>query len=544
MVSPIKIEQAFTPSDDGKAAESPHGMVATAFPEATRVGAEILKRGGNAVDAACASALALGVCEPQASGLGGQTMMLIHQGQKTIAIDGSSRAPSLAHVNAVYKEDRSRGYRATTVPSTLATLGYVHQKFGSLAWSSIVAPSIELAEEGYLITDLQARLQQRAQKDFVTIESKSGAQYFLKNDQPYETGDRFVQNDLAKLLKRIADGGVEAFYTGKTAQQIDGDMRENGGLLRLDDLALIPWPIERKPLNRRFREFRVFTMPPSGAGRTLLFTLAMLNRLTPKRLHKNEIRRSHLLVEIFRQALLERTDRPYDSNFFSQISASEKLISSKYAVQCIKRIAKSVDPFLPIKESFDEEAGETTHLSTMDRYGNAVSLTQSIERIYGSKAAAWGLGFLYNNYLMDFELKVPSHPFYLRPNASPWSTVAPSLVFHDKKIWMAVGSPGSERSISAIIQFLLHCIDQGMGMDEAMKQPRIHCSLGGKISLEADRFQPETLEFLTKKRYRLDQRSPYSFYMGAVHAVLKKQDGSGFQGVAEIRRDGICMGGD
>lgn len=543
MTHPAKIESSFVPTEDGKAAQSLNGMVSSAFPDATKAGVRILNMGGNAIDAACATALALGVCEPQASGIGGQTMMLLFNGKKVLAIDGSSRAPSLAHVNAVYKEDRARGYRATTVPSTLATLGYVQKRYGQLAWSQIVAPSVELAEEGYCITELQHSLQKKVLKDFKSVESGSGAAYFLDNGEPYDVGKRFVQRDLANLLKRIAGGGVETFYIGKTAQQIDADMRENGGLLRYDDLSFIPWPIERKPLTRRFREYKIFTMPPSGAGRTLLFTLSMLNRLPAKRLHKDDIRKAHLLVEIFRQALLERSDRPFDSNFYPQISGSETLINAKYAVKCIKRIAKSVDPFLPIKESFDEDSGETTHLSVIDKNGNAVSLTQSIERVYGSKTAAQGLGFLYNNYLMDFEFKIPSHPFYLRPNASPWSTVAPSLVFYQNDIWIAVGSPGSERSITAIVHFLLN-MDQGMNIDQAMRAPRIHCSLGGKISLEAERFRPEIIEFLKKKKYRLDLRNPYSFYMGAIHAALKKHDGTGFQGVAEVRRDGIAMGGE
>lgn len=544
MANPGIVESSFKPSEDGKSAESKNGMVATAFPEATMAGVQILKKGGNAIDAACAAALALGVCEPQASGIGGQTMILMHNGKKTLAIDGSSRAPSLAHVNAVYKEDRAKGYRATTVPSTLATLGYVHRHYGELSWSEVVAPAIEIAQGGYRISALQSSLQQKTLKDFDAVESRSGSDYFLKDGQPYNEGDLFVQKDLANLLKIISDNGVEAFYSNKIAKRIDADMRENGGLLRYDDLAFIPWPIERKPLSRRFREYRIYTMPPSGAGRTLLFSLAMLNRLPVKRFHKDPQRKAHLLVEIFRQALLERSDRPFDSNFYPQISATEKLISSKFAVQCIRKIAKSIDPFIPIKESFDESSGETTHLSVIDKQGNAVSLTQSIERVYGSKAAAQGLGFLYNNYLMDFEYKQADHPFYLRPNASPWSTVAPSLVFYQDKIWMAVGSPGSERSITAIVQFLLNTIDQGMNIDEAMREPRIHCSLGGKISLEEERFPFHIVEFLKSKKYRIDSREPYSFYMGAIHAAIKKHDDTGFQGVAEVRRDGLAKGGD
>lgn len=536
-----EIESKFEQTEDGKCASAQNGMVATAFPEATHAGVEILKAGGNAIDAACAAALALGVCEPQASGIGGQTMMLIYDGKKVISIDGSSRAPSLAYVRAIYKLDRASGYRATTVPGTLATLGYVQQKYGQLSWAKVVEPAIKIATEGYKINELQHNLQIRELTKFDSVESKSGKKYFFKNDYPYPVGEIFKQPDLAKLLQRIAERGVEEFYNGTVAKIIDADMRENGGLLRGDDLALIPWPIERRPLRGRFRNLTIYSMPLPGAGRTVLFALAMLNSISPKRLNKDKMRRAQLLAEIFRKALLERSDRPFDPNFYPQVEEKD-MLSAKYAYQCIKKIAKAVAPGLPIRETVDELYGETTHLSVMDKNGMAVSLTQSIERVYGSKAAAEGLGFLYNNYMMDFEYEIPSHPFYLRPNAVPWATVAPCLIFNKNKLWMALGSPGSERIMSTIAQFLIHVVDEGMSIGEAMLEPRLHCSLGGRISLEAERFPNEIIESFEKKGYRISRKEPYAFYLGAIHAVLKCLDGSGFQGVAEVRRDGIAQG--
>ncbi len=536
-------EKAFSPSMEGNWTEARGGMVSTAFPEATHAGQAILRAGGNAVDAACASAFALGVCEPQASGLGGQTMMLISSGKKVIAIDGSSRAPSLAHVNAIYKYDRSRGYRATTVPSTVATLYYVHSRYGFLPWQKIIEPAIETAEGGYRITTLQSFLQERDRNKFLAVESRSGSEYFLKNGQAYAEGDTFIQRDLALTLKKIAQKGPDIFYTGSLAKQIDGDMRENGGLLRYDDLALIPWPIERKPLKKRFRRLTLYSMPPPAAGRTLLFTMMMLNYLSPRNLNRDPLKRSHIFAEIFRKALLVRSDRPFDPNFYAQVRDLD-ILNQKYARDSIKTILNTEEINLPIRETIDEQSGETTHLSVLDGNGMSVSLTQSIERVYGSKAAAAGLGFLYNNYLMDFEYDVPSHPFYLRPNAVPWATVAPTLIFRGNDIWMSVGSPGSERIFSAIAQFLVHVIDEEMPISDAMLAPRMHCSLGGRISVEADRFPGEIINHLQSKGYRIDRRDPYAFYMGAIHAVLKKSDGTGFQGVAEIRRDGIAGGID
>jgi gamma-glutamyltranspeptidase/glutathione hydrolase len=537
-----EIENNFKPKKNGKCVESKNGMISTAFPDATKAGIKILKQGGNAVDAAVAAAFALGVCEPQASGLGGQTMMLISTDNRIVAIDGSSRAPSLAHVSAIYKGDRSVGYRATTVPSTPATLWYVHDRYGKLDWSKILKPAIQIAEKGYRITELQYKLQVRDIEKFHKVESKSGVKYFLKDGKPYSPGDLFRQPELADTLKRISRNGIEDFYKGEIAKQIDADMRKHGGLLRYDDLALIPWPIIRKPLKRKFRGLTVYTMPPPGAGRTLLFTLLMINSIPPKILQNDLNSQSYLLAKIFRRAFLERTDRPFDPNFYTQVEEKD-MLSKYYARKCISEILTVVDKtLLPSIVTDDEFTGETTHISVMDNENNTVCLTQSIERVYGSKAAADGLGFLYNNYLNDYEYKLPSHPFYLRPNAVPWATVAPTFIFNDKKIWLAVGSPGSERIFSSIAQFLIHIIDERQPISEAVDAPRLHCSLGGRVSLEADRFPEELVDFLEQKGYRIDKREPYAFFMGDIHAVLRKHDGSGFQGVADPRRDGTAGG--
>lgn len=536
-----EIESTFQPTKDRTCTETKSGVIATAFPEATRAGVQMLKKGGNAVDAACAAALALGVCEPQSSGLGGQTMLLIGTNKKVLAIDGSSRAPSLAHVSAIYKDDRRCGYRAATVPSTPATLWYVNHCYGNLPWKTIMKPAIQIAEDGYAITPLQHKLQKRELENFDKVPSRSGKRYFFDSGRPYEPGTLFCQTDLAALLKKLAHKGVEEFYSGDTAKQIDADMRENGGLLRYDDLALVPWPIVRKPLRRNFRSLTVYSMPPPCAGRTLLFTLMMANTINPKHLHSDEMKRALLLVGIFRKALLERSDRPFDPNFYPQVTEKE-MLSKEYVHQCITEITRAAHLNMPIRETEDEVSGETTHLSVIDKNGTAVSLTQSIEKAYGSKAAAAGCGFLYNNYMIDFEYKHVAHPFYLRPNAVPWATVAPTLIYNGNDIWMAVGSPGSERIFSSITQFLLHVIDEHQPISEAMMAPRLHCSLGGRVSLEADRFPHALIDLFLDKGYRIDKRPSFSFYLGAIHAVLKKQSGSGFQGVAEKRRDGIAGG--
>ena len=333
----------------------------------------------------------------------------------------------------------------------------------------------------------------------------------------------------------LSDKGIVEFYRGNIAKQIDADMREHGGLLRYDDLALMPMPIERDPLSKPFGNVLVYTMPPPGSGRTLLFALMMLDKLPKDLSITDDATRNFLLINILRKALLERSDRPYDPNFFAQIADETSMLDQEFAKQCLNDILEEIDKtLLPFMPTEDEVAGETTHLSTIDKNGVAVSLTQSIERVYGSKAAAQGLGFLYNNYLYDYEYNMPEHPFYLRPNNPPWATVAPTLIFNNNKVWMALGSPGSERIVSVLAQFLLNLGERQFSIFEAMKAPRIHCSLGGRVSLESRRFAQSIVPFLLHKGFRIDEREEFSFYLGCVQAVLRKHDGTGFQGFLAI----------
>ncbi|HUU47280.1 MAG TPA: gamma-glutamyltransferase [Nitrosopumilaceae archaeon] len=536
-----KIENSFTVSANKKCSVAKQGMVSSAFPDATKAGVDMLKKGGNAIDAACATALALGVCEPQASGLGGQSLAILHLNGKTIAIDGSSRAPSLAHNTFFEKKSRRFiGYKATTVPSTLATLGHLNDNYGKLDWSTIVKPSIRIAKRGYRITKLQNKMQTDSLVKFFRVKSKSGAKYFLKDGEvPYDVGDLFVQDDLAETLKHISEYGYSSFYQGMIAKLIDKDMKINHGFLRKEDLAFIPVPIERKPISRRYRGIRVYTMPPPTAGHTMLLVLMMLANLKKSFLRNRTPQSYHFVAETFRKALLYRTQRKFNPRTYHQIDDKTHL-SRNFAKGLSETIRDSIDPDLPLRESTDTE--DTTHLSVMDKEGNAIGITQSVELVYGSKAAADGLGFIYNNYMSAFEFENPSHPYFLRPNSIPWTSVSPSIIFYNYEPWMVLGSPGSARIFSVVSHFISRIIDGDNSMDVAMERPRIHCSLDGKISLEADDSGVELIKHLKKMGYKIDIRERYSFFLGAIHAVLKRQTGDGFQGVAEIRRDGTAEG--
>ena len=508
-------------------AVSRRGVVATQHAGATGAGVAMLARGGNAVDAAVAAAFALGVCEPGASGLGGQTMLLLHmaQSRKNLALDGSSRAPNRVATGTLSVKDYRRGHLASTVPSTPAVLGYTLSRYGTLALGDVLEPAICLARDGYPMTALQRSL---ARRESTKLKRYGGATLFLKDGQrAYRAGEAFCQPALARTLERLAGAGVEAFYNGPIAQQIERDMKANGGLLRKDDLAQIPWPIERRPLATRLGTWRVLAMPPPGAGRMLIEILQILAHLKPEDYDPDTPRGAVVLADVIHRANLDRQDRPFDPHYFPQVE-DRRMRSLEYARSVARQVRRRVDTH-----------GETTHLSAMDDQGNAVALTQSIESVYGSGAASPQLGFLYNNYMSAFEYEDISHPYYLRPNAVPWASVTPTIVMRGRRPWIALGSPGSERIASAVAQVLIR-IARGAAPLEAVSAPRLHCSLDGRVSLEASRFRNDVPSSLRRRGFSIDEREPFAFYMGCVQLVQRGR--KEFIGVADPRRDGSAGG--
>lgn len=522
-IDPIKVK---IPQPQ-RIAVSSKGMVASAHFRATEVGANILDQGGNAIDAAVATAFALGVCEPQASGLGGQTMMLLYLADenRTVAVDGSSRAPNRAlNENFKGKSFRLYGHRATTVPSTPATLGYILGKYGTLPLSEVLTPVIKLAENGYEITELQRRLQRRELKNFA--KGNAGPTFLRDGQRPYSVGHIFKQPILAKTLKRIAQRGIEDFYTGKIAEKIHNDMQANGGLLQKDDLAQIPYPIEREPIMGRLGNMMLNTMPPPGAGRTLIEMINILKKFPVKDRNPDTPYGALLLAEIIRRAQLDRRDRPFEPNFYPQVQ-DQRMLSKEYAKVVSNQIQSRI-----------KRSGETTHLSVMDSSLNVVALTQSIERVYGAKVVSPELGFLYNNYMSAFEYEDMTHPYYLRPNGVPWASVAPTIIFRNKRPWLAIGSPGSDRITSTILQVLIR-LNQQSPFD-AVAAPRLHCTYNGKVSIEAAYMRDDIPKVLSSSGFEIDIREPMSFYLGCVQMVLAENNE--FIGVADPRRDGSAEG--
>ena len=263
-------------------------------------------------------------------------------------------------------------------------------------------------------------------------------------------------------------------------------------------------------------------MPPPGAGRTLIEMLNIIDNF-PKKLQRLDTPESvTMIARAMQQAYMDRRDRSYDPNYYAQVS-DKKMMSTDYA----KRMAKKI-----------RSAGETTHLSVMDRFGNVVGLTQSIESIFGSCCASAELGFLYNNYLMAYDCDDIRHPYYLRPVAVPWASVAPTIIFQNYKPILVIGSPGSERITASILQVLLRLRKQSPL--EAVDAPRFYCSVAGKVSLEASRMRSDIIDSFEEQGFKIDVRDPYSFYMGCVQLIMR--DGERFVGVADPRRDGAAGG--
>jgi gamma-glutamyltranspeptidase/glutathione hydrolase len=506
-------------------AASKYGMAATANYNATQVAETILAQNGNAADAAVAAAFALGVCEPAASGLGGQTMVLFYNAEtkKTIALDGSSRAPHRVPPGELAKNERLRGHRATTVPSTPAVLAYLLKTYGTMQLATVLEPSIRLAEKGYKVTELKNGLVKRELKH---LKAGSASQFFLNRGRVMPVGALLRQPVLAQTFRRIAENGVEDFYLGEIAKDIHEDMVQNDGFIRDDDLSQIPWPIERKPLSCRFDGMRVHTFGEPGAGRTLVEMLHVVDHLPEDLCNPDTPSGAVYLSEVIRRANIDRRDRPFDPNYYPQVQG-KRMLKNDYAEMVAGQI-----------RSRFKGHGDTTHLSVMDRFGNVVSLTQSIERVFGSFAASPKLGFLYNNYMSAFEYKDITHPNYLRPAAVPWASVAPTIVFKGSKPWMAIGSPGSERITSAILQVLLRLRTQSPY--DAVSGPRLHCSIKGWVSLEASRMRNDIPVTLEKHGFSVNLRNPYSFYLGCVQLVLHEH--GEFIGVADPRRDGSAGG--
>ncbi len=498
-----------------------HGAVATAHWRATRAAAEVLERGGNAVDAAVAASFMLGVCEPAGSGVGGMAMMLVHFEGRTRFLNGGCRAPRRATPDALLASKRRyTGHGAIAVPTHVAVMMRALEEYGTVPAAALLEPAIGAATEGVPSTRLQQELTARYAR---SLRRNSGGSWFLDAaGRPFAPGTVRPQPALARTLERLARHGLEEFYRGSIAQDIAAEMDANGAFLSLDDLADLPRPEELEPLWGRFGGLDVAAAPSPAGGRTLLALLETYDRLPDELQDADAPLGSVAVAEAIRRA---RTDR----RRAFRAAARGREPPDPRSAEAIAAGAAAIR-----RRALGE--GETTHLSIVDAGGNAVALTQSLERSFGAKVVAPDLGFLFNGYLKAFNARRPGHPHYLRPGAVAKSNAAPAIAFRAGRIELVIGSTGSERMISGIFQVMLRLRRQTAF--DAVAAPRLHATPEGVVLAESDRMSRAVLEALAARGYTLERQDPYSFQFGGLHLVARQDDQ--YCAVAEPRRDGAA----
>jgi gamma-glutamyltranspeptidase/glutathione hydrolase len=528
------------------------GVVVSYDKRASQVGIDIMKQGGNAVDATVAVGFALAVVHPAAGNIGGGGFMLIwlKNGPISSFVDYRETAPAGATKEMFLDEkgeiDRDKahcGYLAAGVPGTVAGLYLAHQEFGSLPWSKLIEPSIKLAEEGFIVDkNLADSLEQRKK---IFEKYPSSKKLFFKNGQPYKEGERLIQRDLANTLKLVADKGKDGFYTGPVAQLIAQDMANNGGLITENDLATYQ-AIVRKPLSGSYRNFHVLVPPPpSSGGVTLIQMLNILEGFDFSQLKPLSPWTIHLMTETMKLAYYDRARYLGDMDFVT-INLQE-LTSKRYASRLRERINKdkafpSIDLGKVLITSKEGEA--TTHYSVVDPQGNAVSNTYTINSWFGSHAAAEGTGFLLNDEMADFNLKpgltddkgnIGTWPNRIEPGKRMLSSMTPAILLKDGKPFLVTGSPGGRRIITTVLEVIINLIDFKMPAEKAVKFPRFHHQwLPDIIGFEKDAVSQEVLDNLRKMGHQVIIRD---YQQGNAHTIYIDPKTGKYQGIVDIRRE-------
>jgi gamma-glutamyltranspeptidase/glutathione hydrolase len=463
-----------------------HGMVVAVSPPGADAGRDVLLAGGNAVDAAVATALVMAVTYPSAGNLGGGGFMLIHPAPgkgEPVVIDYREVAPKAATRTIFTKKDSWYSHRAVGVPGTVAGLELAHKKYGKLPWKAVVAPAIKLADEGFAIDErLASSLNWIVSADQVTPElrrvlGKNGG----KDD--WKAGDKLVQKDLAKTLKRIAEKGAEGFYKGETAELIVKEMKAGKGLITADDLAAYRAK-QRRPIHGTYRGYDVYAPPPpSSGGICLVQMLNVLENYDLKKQGRYSAATLHLMAETMRRAYCDRALHLGDADF---VKIPARLTTREYA----KKLAASIDPKKATRSDalakdvpLAKESDDTTHFSVLDGDGMAVSNTYTLERSYGSRIVVRGAGFLLNNEMIDFNWfpgettrsgQIGTEANTVAPGKRMLSSQTPTVVAKGGKVVLVTGSPGSRTIINTVLNVVVNVIDFGMTAREAVDAPRAH----------------------------------------------------------------------
>lgn len=509
-----------------------HGMVVSAHRLASEVGVKVLKRGGNAIDAAVATAYALAVTFPEAGNLGGGGFMLIRMADGRQAfVDFREMAPAAAtrtmYLDAAGKPNAllsTRGYLSAGVPGTVAGLELARSKYGTRPRAELVGPAIELAARGFVLDQSDAEFLAEGAEDFRKDAPASAA--YLRSGRPYEAGERLVQTDLARMLRIVAKDGVSGFYEGEPARLIVAGSKRGGGILSMADFAGYRAK-ERKPLECDYRGYHVIAAPPPSSGGVVeCETLNLLSGWPADPADFHSAQSVHYLTEALRRAFRDRNLQLGDPDFVH--ADVERLISPAYA----DTLRRGIDPDKATPSATlpgpgaAAEGHSTTHLSVVDAAGNAVALTYTLNDWFGGRVVAGGTGILLNDEMDDFSAKSGEPNMYglvegennaIAPGKRPLSSMTPTIVTHDGKLLLVVGTPGGSHIPTAVLQTMVNLIDYRMTLTEAVDAPRIHAQwLPDTLYYESGALSPDTRAVLMAKGHHLESMG----YENQVAAIL------------------------
>lgn len=530
-----------------------NGMVVCATPDAAKVGIDILKKGGNAVDAAVAVQFALAVSHPEAGNIGGGGFMVYRSANgESNTLDFREKAPAAASQN-MYLDSAGNviegmslsTHQASGVPGSVDGMVQAHLKYGKLSWAQLVQPAIDLARNGFKITKRLASSLNYERALFVKLDS--GKTYMLK-DGGWKEGDLLVQEDLAKTLELIRDKGRDGFYAGKVADELVAEMKSGNGLITKTDLENYH-SVWRKSLTGDYKGYHIITMPPpSSGGIALLQLLHSVEKYPLQRWGHNQDSTVQLIVEAERRVYADRSKYLGDPDFYKV--PVDSLLNQAYIDNRMKNFSWAVaTPSASIQPGTfaGYESDQTTHYSIVDKQGNAVAITTTLNGSFGSKIFVNGAGFLLNNEMDDFSAK-PGVPNMfglvggkvnsIQPGKRMLSSMTPTIIEKGGKLFMVVGTPGGSTIITSVFQTILNVIDFNMNMQQAVDAKRFHHQwLPDEVDVEKDALDSATITKLQQKGYKIISHGP----SGRVDAILI-YGGGYYQGGADPRGDDAKLG--
>ncbi len=519
-------------------------MVASAHPLASEVGLEILKKGGNAVDAAVAVALALSCAEPNASGIGGGGFMVVRMAEtgEAAMIDYRETAPGKAVPEYYYRREvdfdawTAEGPNAVGVPGLVAGAALALERFGTMTLRDVLQPAIRLAREGI---EVSVKLNGMILDNLEKIQKfPAAAAIYLPDGLPLEAGSILKNPDLAATFEKIAEGGPRAFYEGEIAAAIAAELDRLGGVFETEDLKGYQAKL-REPVHGSYRGLDIISAsPPTGGGTHVVELLNIMEGFELKGFGPTSVRYFHTLAEAMKLVFADKAANSGDPDFF-RIPVGT-FTDKAYARKLRDRIDES-------RARFDYSPGvlivpegeSTSHLSVVDEKGNVVALTQSVNSFFASGIVVPGTGILLNNHLADFDDK-PGGPNAIGPGKRPTSSMAPTIVLSGGKPFLTIGSPGATRIVSALAQIIINIVDYGMSIDDAIEAPRIHGP--GKVLHVEGRIPPDVVKALEALGHSVKPYPDYDHYFGGAQGILIDIRKGKLYGGADSRRDGVAIG--